>query len=157
MSGTPYPPVEAVLPHAGAMVLLSRIVRHAHDHTVCAVDVSTASAFHVWGHGVPAWVGMEYMAQCIAAHGGLRARATGEPVPVGVLLGSRAIELHVDGFVAGRRLHVEARRVWGRSELFAFACAVTDAGTGAPLVTGSLTVRRVEAGDLGALERAPRP
>jgi predicted hotdog family 3-hydroxylacyl-ACP dehydratase len=157
MSEARYPPVAEVLPHAGAMVLLSRIVRHADDQTVCAVDVSPASAFHVPGHGVPAWVGVEYMAQCIAAHGGLRARATREPVPVGVLLGSRAIEFHVDGFATGRRLHVDARRVWGRSELFAFACAVTDAATGAPLVAGSLTVRRVEAGDLAALERAPAP
>ena len=29
--------------------------------------------------GVPAWVGIEYMAQCIAVHSGLLSRAAGEP------------------------------------------------------------------------------
>jgi predicted hotdog family 3-hydroxylacyl-ACP dehydratase len=154
MSGTRYPPVTAVLPHAGSMVLLTRIVQHADDHTVCAVDVSTASAFHVPAHGVPAWVGVEYMAQCIAAHGGLRAWTAREPVPVGVLLGSRAIEFHAARFVAGQTLNVDARRVWGRSVLFAFACSVTDAATGAPLVTGSLTVRRADPRGLHALDES---
>lgn len=152
MRGTRYPALSAVLPHAGSMVLLTRIVQHTEDRTVCAVDVSAASAFHVAPHGVPAWVGVEYMAQCIAAHGGLRAWTTHEPVPLGVFLGSRAIEFHAARFVAGQTLNVDARRVWGRSELFAFACSVTDAATGAPLVTGSLTVRRADPRALHALD-----
>ena len=38
---------------------------------------------------VPAWVGIEYMAQAIAAWAGCRARAAGKPPQLGFLLGSR--------------------------------------------------------------------
>ena len=94
MSAPVFPPVDDVLPQAGRMVLLTRILRHAEDRTTCAVEISSASAFLDGQGGVPAWVALEYMAQCIAAHGGLRARAAGDPVALGFLLGSRSVALH---------------------------------------------------------------
>src|SRR5207245_182029 len=57
------------------MILLTRILAHAEKRTTCAVEISSASAFLDGQGGVPAWVALEYMAQCIAAHGGLRGRA----------------------------------------------------------------------------------
>jgi predicted hotdog family 3-hydroxylacyl-ACP dehydratase len=142
MSAASYPPVDAVLPQTGRMVLLTRIVRHTEERTTCAVEVSPASTFADPDGGVPAWVALEYMAQCIAAHGGLRARAACEPVTIGFLLGSRSITLHTPRFHPGQHLEVEAAHVWGEQDFFSFACTVRDAGTRATLVEGTLTVAR---------------
>src|SRR5947207_13627441 len=119
-----FPPVADVLPHAGRMVLLARVLAHTESQTTCAVDVARASIFAEADGGVPAWVALEYMAQCIAAHGGLRARAAGEPVALGVLLGTRSITLATSRFHPGQSLEVEAAHVWGEHEFFSFACTI---------------------------------
>ena len=62
MTGPTYPGIEEVLPQAGRMVLLTRIVGHTEERTTCAVEVSTASPFYDGQGGVPAWVALEYMA-----------------------------------------------------------------------------------------------
>jgi len=147
MTTTGYPPIEHVLPHAGRMVLLSRVVDHAERRTVCVAEIPATSIFADESGGVPAWVALEYMAQCIAAHGGLRARAKGDAVPLGFLLGSRSIALHTVRFEPGQRLEVEAAHVWGEHDFFSFACSVRDAATGATLVEGTLAVARATGAD----------
>ena len=102
MSAAVFPPVDDVLPQTGRMILLTRILAHAEKRTTCAVEISSASAFLDGQGGVPAWVALEYMAQCIAAHGGLRARAAGDPVTLGFLLGSRSVALHTPAFLVGQ-------------------------------------------------------
>jgi predicted hotdog family 3-hydroxylacyl-ACP dehydratase len=54
--------------------------------------------FFVPALGLPAYVGVEYMAQCVAAHAGARARVNGYMPPLGFLLGSRDYKSHVDYF-----------------------------------------------------------
>jgi len=146
-----YPRVDDVLPQSGRMVLLTRIVAHTDRRTTCIVEISPASTFADADGAVPAWVGVEYMAQCVAAHGGLRARAAGDPVTPGFLLGSRSIALHADHFRPGQRLEVEAAHVWGEHDFFSFACAVRDAQTGATLVEGTLAVARAAGADVQTL------
>ena len=72
----PLPPVEDVLPHAGGMVFLSRVLSHERHRTVCEVEIDRQSLLGDVSGGVPAWIGLEYMAQCVAAHGGVAARRT---------------------------------------------------------------------------------
>jgi predicted hotdog family 3-hydroxylacyl-ACP dehydratase len=117
------------------------------------VEISTTSAFYD-GQGVPAWVAVEYMAQCVAAHGGLRARAAGDPVTIGFLLGSRAVTLHTPGFRPGQELEVEAAHVWGEQDFFSFACTVRDARTRVTLVEGTLAVARAAGADALVLPKA---
>ena len=102
MIAGPLPPVADVLPHRGPMVLLSRILEHSEQHTVCAVDIRIDAPFVEPAGTVPAWIGLEYMAQCVAAHAGLRARAHGEPVRTGFLIGSRRIDVRTSGFPVGQ-------------------------------------------------------
>ncbi len=147
MTATRYPAIEDVLPHAGRMVLLTRIVDHTERRTVCVADIPATSIFADADGGVPAWVALEYMAQCIAAHGGLRARTKGDPVPLGFLLGSRSIALHTARFEPGQRLEIEAAHVWGEHDFFSFACSVRDAASGATLVEGTLAVARATGAD----------
>lgn len=141
MSG--FPDVRDVLPHAGRAVMLSRIVEHVEDRTVCLVEVGEDL--------VPVWIGLEYMAQCVAAHAGLRALARREPVKVGLFIGSRRVDFRAAGFRRGQRLLVSATRVWGEREFGAFACALRDEGRAQPLAEGTLTVALPESLDaLGA-------
>jgi len=128
-------------------VLLTRIVGHTERRTVCIAEIPAMSIFADADGGVPAWAAVEYMAQCIAAHGGLRARAKGDAVPLGFLLGSRSIALHTARFAPGQRLEVEAAHVWGEHDFFSFACVIRDGASGATLVEGTLAVARASSAD----------
>jgi predicted hotdog family 3-hydroxylacyl-ACP dehydratase len=136
----PFPAVADVLPHAGRMLLLTRVVDHDEDRTTCLVALAEDSPFCGPDRLVPAWVGLEYMAQCVAAHAGLQARARGEPIRIGLLLGSRRIEIRTAAFAVGQALEVHARRLWAGRELGSFACRVVDRASGTLLVEGTLSV-----------------
>ncbi len=129
-----------LLPHRPPMVLLDSVVEHDASRTVCTTTIGENVLFREPGGLVPAWIGLEYMAQCISAHSGLRARAAGEPPPVGFLIGSRRVEFHCAGFAPGQVLTVTARHVWGETGLGAFACSLHDAATGALMAEGTLNV-----------------
>jgi predicted hotdog family 3-hydroxylacyl-ACP dehydratase len=147
VSTSRFPPVAEVLPHAGRMVLLSGVLAHTETATMCAAQIDRDTMFADADGGVPAWVALEYMAQCIAAHGGLRARAAGDPVVPGVLLGTRSLVLHVPRFTAGQRLRITATHVWGEHDFFSFACTVRDEATDTMLVEATLTVARMSGED----------
>ena len=150
-----YPAVRDVVPHTGRMVLLTRVVDHAPDHTACVVEIGEDTLFREPDGLVPAWVGLEYMAQCVAAHAGLRARANGEPIRIGLLLGSRRVEVRIAGFAPGQILEVRAQRLWGDWGLGSFACSIQDAADGRLLVDGHLSVYLAQ--DLDALVGASSP
>ncbi|HBL16477.1 MAG: hypothetical protein A2X36_01170 [Elusimicrobia bacterium GWA2_69_24] len=136
-------PVDAreVVPHAGRMVLLRNVVSHDAQETVCDVAVTRESLF-CEAEGVPAWVGLEYMAQSVGAHDGMSSREGGGRPGVGFLLGSRRLDLRTARFVPGQTLRVSVRHLWGEGELFVFAGEVRDAATGAVLVAGQLNLFR---------------
>lgn len=122
------------------MRLLACILDHSATETVCRVEIDPDSLFVEADGSVPAWVGLEYMAQCAAAHAGLRARERGEPAKVGFLIGCRRLEFRTRGYRVGQSLTAVARHVWGQSELASFACRLEDARSGAVLLEGQLSV-----------------
>jgi len=140
MMSSRFPPIAEVLPHAGRMVLLARILDHAEGFTTCGVEIMADSPFLDPDGAIPPWVGLEYMTQCIAAHAGLRARARGEPIKPGFFIGSRRVDFRTDGFRVGQTLSVTANHVWGDKELASFACVLRDRLTHAVLVEGTLKV-----------------
>jgi predicted hotdog family 3-hydroxylacyl-ACP dehydratase len=126
------------------MRLLDRVLSHSRDCTRCAADPAASAVLAHPDGSVPAWIGLEYMAQCIAVHGGLAARASGVAPKVGVLLGARRLEVGARDLAPGTELVVEARHHAGESGLVAFDCAVSVAADGAPLVRGRLNVYILE-------------
>ena len=85
-----WPPIEDVLPHRGTMLLLDRVEAYAPTHVRCSYT-PRADAWYADADGaMPAWYGIELMAQTVAAHVGLTARQAGRPPRLGALLGSRA-------------------------------------------------------------------
>jgi predicted hotdog family 3-hydroxylacyl-ACP dehydratase len=137
-----YPPVTELLPHAGRWVLLSSVLEHEPDVTTCLITVGEAFPFRFEQGRVPALLGLEYMAQCIAVHGALRARSEDEPAPVGLLLGASDVELPTDGFRPGQCLEVTVRRMWGEGTFFIFECSVRDQASRKLLMNGNLKVFR---------------
>ena len=104
--------IEEVVPHRQDMCLLERITHWDQDTIEAELVVPEAGLF-VENHEVPAWVGIEYMAQAIAAWAGCRARAAGKPPQLGFLLGSRRYNSARCSFPSGSRLRVQALRAVG--------------------------------------------
>ena len=86
--------------NAGAPKLEERrAVVESDDTTLVAHTVVRDDAWYADTEGrMPAWIGLELMAQAIAAHVGLLSMRAGEPMRPGVLLGSRRYTAHHTSF-----------------------------------------------------------
>jgi predicted hotdog family 3-hydroxylacyl-ACP dehydratase len=129
-----------LLPHAGPMRLLARVLSHDGAETVCAARPGESALFAGADGELPSWVGIELMAQCAAAHGGLLGRAHGEAPRPGLFVGSRRVVFRCARFAPEAELHVRARLALRRGDTLAFDCAIDDPAGGAPLVEGRLNV-----------------
>ena len=120
--------MDAWVPHRGAMSLLDR-VEHVDAHSVVAWVTVPADGLFATDAGVPAWVGIEYMAQAVAAWSGARARTQGGSPKIGFLLGSRRYEAHEPVFAAGAALRVSAQcELVGDNGLGMFDCRIEHGG-----------------------------
>jgi predicted hotdog family 3-hydroxylacyl-ACP dehydratase len=120
--------IEALIPHRGAMRLLDRVLEADGERVLAEVEVPFDGLF-VRDGAVPSWIGIEYMAQAVAAWAGLRARQGGGAPRPGLLLGTRRYEARCDGFASGSRLQVEARcEMMGGNGLGQFACRIAQDG-----------------------------
>jgi predicted hotdog family 3-hydroxylacyl-ACP dehydratase len=80
--------VEDLVPHRGAMCLLDSIDEYGVDWLRASV-VTRRSSLFAQDEGMPAWMGIEYMAQAAAAFGGIEQVQRGEKPSIGLLIGSR--------------------------------------------------------------------
>lgn len=127
-----------IVPHTGRMSLLDRAIEGDEDSLVAEVTPREDSLFHEGG-GVGGWVGVEYMAQAIAAWAGWRARLRGEVPRVGFLLGTRRYECSRPRFKVGETLRIEVRRqFWSENGLGQFDCGIDI--NGETVATAALTV-----------------
>ena len=134
------PDIRTLVPHSGQMVLLDRVVS-ADTDDLCAEVRIHAGSMLASADGVGAWVGIEYMAQAIAAHAGWLALQRGEQVKVGFLLGSRKYEARVPQFALGEVLHVHVHRVLqAENGLGAFECRIDIAGGMQAAASATVTV-----------------
>ena len=73
---TTWPPIVELVPHRPPMLLLDRVLAYDGECVTCETVLRPDSPFADQGH-VPAVVGIEYMAQTIAAGAGLRGARKG--------------------------------------------------------------------------------
>lgn len=124
MTASALPAIAEVVPHGEGMRLLDRIVQWDDEGLTAELRVP-ASGLFVQDGGVPAWIGIEYMAQAIAAWAGCRARRDGRPPGIGFLLGSRRYISTRELFPGGTCLQVQARcELLGDNGLGMFACRI---------------------------------
>lgn len=127
--------VEEVVPHAGIMSLLDRVVDCGEDWLVAEVSIGPQTLF-VEEQGVPAWVGIEYMAQAIAAFDGVLRRQRGLESVVGFLVGTRRYSSSHSYFPAGSTLTVRVEREFQADNgLGVFACSIRAAAPGGESLT----------------------
>jgi predicted hotdog family 3-hydroxylacyl-ACP dehydratase len=118
------PDIQSLLPHAGPMVLLDRVISVDEESLVAEVRIRSDSLF-CNADGVGAWVGIEYMAQAIGAWAGYTAQLRGEPVKLGFLLGTRRYECIRPIFLLGSVLQVCIRRAFQHENgLGSFECHI---------------------------------
>ena len=103
-------PIEELLPHAGDMLLLDAVIDAGEEHMQCTRKVRAGGHFNDVDGSLPAWCGMELMAQCVAAWAGWQAKREQRPVQLGFLLGTRQYRCDVDAFPPGSELVIEAVR-----------------------------------------------
>jgi predicted hotdog family 3-hydroxylacyl-ACP dehydratase len=132
------PDVRSLLPHAGPMVLLDRVISVDEDSLLAEVCIRADSLF-CSGGGVGAWVGIEYMAQAIGAWAGYYARLRGDTVKLGFLLGTRRYECRHPIFLLGSVLRVHVQRLFqNENGLGSFECSIdNEAGR---VATATVTV-----------------
>lgn len=134
------PPVEQLLPHAAPMILIDRVNAVSEEALEAEVEIRPGSLFHD-GAGVGAWVGIEYMAQAIAAWAGYHALLRGETVKIGFLLGSRRYACAVPEFATGSRLKVDVKLLLqAENGLGSFECAISDLSTQQELAQATVSV-----------------
>ena len=119
--------VEELVPHAGAMMLLERVLEFAPETMVAEVIVRADGLFDD-GCTVPAWLGIEYMAQTIAALGGMKRKLAGKAINLGFLLGTRRYDCNVETFAVGTVLTVSVKRLIQDQGLGVFDCRLTGEG-----------------------------
>lgn len=111
------------------MLLIDRLLARDEDSVTVEAVIRADNQFGT-AEGVPVWIGIEYMAQAIAAWAGCRALARNETVRLGFLLGTRRYECSRQHFAFGQRLRIEARReLFGDNGLGMFACRILDGET----------------------------
>jgi predicted hotdog family 3-hydroxylacyl-ACP dehydratase len=85
-----FPPIQDLLPHRPPMLLLDAVVGFDEESAQCSVTIHESSTFFDDG-GVPAWVALEYCAQCVAAFAGLKAHHSGGEPRIGLLVAAREL------------------------------------------------------------------
>jgi len=134
------PSIQELVPHSGAMSLLGRLLAADNENLSAEVVIGARSLFCTDG-AVGAWVGVEYMAQAVAAHAGYLARQFDQPVQLGFLLGTRRYVCSMPAFPIGSVLHVHVQRaLQGDNGMGAFDCRIVDANGGLALASATITV-----------------
>ncbi|MED5294244.1 MAG: hotdog family protein [Pseudomonadota bacterium] len=92
-----FPPIAELVPHQASMCLLDQVVEIGEEHLVASVTPRRHDPF-ADDQGIPGWVGLEWLAQAIAAWSGQAARQHGDTPRIGFLLGSRHYHCDVEHF-----------------------------------------------------------
>jgi len=129
-------PIVELLPMKPPMVFLDEVVSFDDPRLVTGVEIRPGIPFFE-ANGVSAWIGIEYMAQSVAAHAGVVARRRGESPTVGFLLGTRSYKCNVSRFSEGERLRINVEPLFFEEGLGAFACSIE---TDRPLALATINV-----------------
>jgi predicted hotdog family 3-hydroxylacyl-ACP dehydratase len=103
-------PITELVPHAGNMILLDEVLSCTDEDIETRLQVQPGGLLNQADGSLPAWVGVEIMAQSVAAFAGCHARQAGLPVELGFLLGTRRYQCNVEAFALGSELRIVATR-----------------------------------------------
>ena len=123
--------LENIMPHKRRMVLLSRVVDFstAEKNLTAEVDITKHSMlFNTQTRQVPAWVGIEYMAQAIAALSGIYNSENNKGAQtLGFIIGARNYKCFTSGFKEGSTLTIKVEQLFLDAEIGSFKCEIFSA------------------------------
>ncbi len=113
-----------VVPHSKTMSLLDELVEYDSHSLTAQVTITTESCFTTTA-GVPSWIGIEYMAQAIAAYGGTTNLSKGRDINIGFLVGTRKYTCNQAHFPLGETLTIQVtKELEGDNGLNTFSCTI---------------------------------
>jgi predicted hotdog family 3-hydroxylacyl-ACP dehydratase len=138
------------------MVLLDEFLEHDAERVCCVVNIRRDSLFCDAERGVPAWVGIEYMAQTASTYAGVAEATAGLPASICLLLGARRYRAEQAFFPIGARLRIVAELLLrDENDLVAFDCKIfDDTRNGCLVAQGDIKAYRPK--DVGAVVRGER-
>lgn len=117
-------PIEPYSPLSNRMCLLDTIKDIQDDVFSAAVVLNENSTF-ADVDGVPGWLGIEYMAQTIAAFAGAKASVNQQPIEIGFLLGSRKYHSEIEKFPFDKEIVIHVKEILqDESGLGVFDCSI---------------------------------
>jgi predicted hotdog family 3-hydroxylacyl-ACP dehydratase len=117
--------VADLLPHGPSMVLLDEVIDWQEGRASVILAIRPGIPFFVDPKGVPAHVGLEYMAQACGVYAGLVGLNAGEPIRLGFLLGTRNYRASVDWFGTGVQLVISVSETFRQESMGVFDCVIT--------------------------------
>ena len=145
------PPIEELVLHRDTMLLIDSLVDKTDTHATAELRISESSTFFRKGKGVPAYVGLEYMAQTVAAFDGAQQVENAAEPSIGFLLGSRRYLSDRDYFGSGDHLLVDVEMVFNDGNMASFDCSINV--NGEPAVSATLNVYRPGPGEFPPMEK----
>ena len=117
--------VDELILHRDGMSLLDEVVDYGDTWLKSRATLTEDNLF-LNKDMVPSWVGIEYMAQSVAAWAGTRSKIRSEPVKVGFLVGTRKYEAETPSFPLGSVLTIIVSEIiMGANGLGVFDCELT--------------------------------
>jgi predicted hotdog family 3-hydroxylacyl-ACP dehydratase len=130
-------PIEELVPHRAPMLLLDRVINATETKVDAELTIRAGMSLLNNQGDLPAWVGIEIMAQTIAAWSGYQERIAGCEPQIGFLLGTRKYDTNLSAFPVGAILRISAELVFRDGPMGVFDCII--AAEGATIASARLT------------------
>jgi predicted hotdog family 3-hydroxylacyl-ACP dehydratase len=128
MSDVVFPSVAELVPHEPPMLLVDELLEWSADAALVGATIRAGSPF-VSGDRMPATILLEHMAQAIAVANGMADRVAGRASgQIGLLLGTRELELFCDELSVGDALELRVVREFADERLARYACTAARDG-----------------------------
>lgn len=116
--------MDQLIAHRGKMSLLDKVQDYGDNWLEASAKIAKDNLF-LDNTQLPIWIGIEYMAQAIAAFAGIRAIEQGRKVKLGFLVGSRKYQCQSQGFAIGSEVRVKVTElIMGDNGLGSFECEI---------------------------------
>lgn len=112
-----------LIPHREPLILLDKVISSDAEGIECQVEI-TPKSFLCEDGRVPAYAGMEYIAQSIAAFSGVTNLDSGKDPEIGFLLGVRKFQSTIPYFKLGDVLTVKSNVVFFEGSLGSFSGSI---------------------------------
>ncbi len=117
--------VSDLIAHEAPMILIDRIECYDDESIQSVIEIKLGSPF-LNENAVPAYIGIEYMAQTVACFSGIKALDAGNAVRIGFLVSVRKLKLFTNAYTIGSSLVAKSCVLYDDGEMAAFDCQISD-------------------------------